>query len=143
MNNPEPSYRMAGIGEVLWDILPDGKQLGGSPMNVVYHCQAAGINSVTVSAVGNDDLGREILLAVSAGGNSTEYIQVNNSKPTGTVSVDLNNGIPDFTIHKDVAWDYITWNENLLKLAKKVDAVAFGSFSSCSGLSAEPLPNCS
>ena len=118
---------MAGIGELLWDLLPKGKQLGGSPMNVVYHCQAAGIKSVVVSAVGSDTLGAEIIKQVKKGGNSTEFIQICNDSPTGTVSVLLNHGIPDFTIHTDVAWDKLQWDNSLAELAKNIDAVAFGS----------------
>ena len=120
-------YKMAGIGELLWDLLPDGKQLGGSPMNVVYHCQAAGIKSVVVSAVGNDPPGNEIIKVVKQKGNSTDFIQRNTDQPTGTVSVKLENGIPDFTIHKDVAWDNIQWDDSLMELARSIDAVAFGS----------------
>ena len=120
-------YRMAGIGEILWDLLPDGRQLGGSPMNVVYHCNAAGINSVVVSAVGRDSNGKEILDLVVKKGNSTRFIQTLDSHPTGTVSVKLDKGIPDFTIHNDVAWDYIPWNDELMELSKSIDAVAFGS----------------
>lgn len=129
MTKPRTEFRMAGIGEILWDLLPDGKQLGGSPMNVVYHCQAAGIKSVVVSAVGSDSLGNEIIEKVRRIGNSTEYIQICTDRPSGTVSVLLNQGIPDFTIHKNVAWDQITWNDSLNKLAENLDAVAFGSLS--------------
>ncbi len=129
MTKPGIKYRMAGIGEILWDLLPDGKQLGGSPMNVVYHCQAAGIKSVVVSAVGSDPLGNEIIEKVRRIGNSTEYIQICTDRPTGTVSVLLNQGIPDFTIHKNVAWDQIKWNDSLKELAGNLDAVAFGSLS--------------
>ena len=127
MTNLETDYRMAGIGELLWDILPDGKQMGGSPMNVVYHCQASGIQSVVISAVGNDSLGDEIIKQVKVGGNSPDFIQISKDKPTGTVSVSLNKGIPDFNIHKDVAWDKLEWNDSLKELAGSLDAVAFGS----------------
>lgn len=127
MIDPENNFQMAGIGEILWDLLPDGRQLGGSPMNVVYHCNAAGIKSVVVSAVGKDKPGKEILEQVNSKGNSTEYIQVSTHYPTGTVTVTLKDGIPDFTIHNNVAWDHIQWNESLRELAENIDAVAFGS----------------
>ncbi len=96
-------------------------------MNVVYHCQASGIKSVVISAVGKDILGTEIIKQVKKGGNSPDFIQISKDKPTGTVSVKLNNGIPDFNIHKDVAWDKIEWNDSLKELAGSLDAVAFGS----------------
>ncbi len=120
---------MAGIGELLWDILPDGRKLGGSPMNVAYHCQAAGIKSAVVSAIGNDKSGSDILEQVQEKEITRDYIQICKSSPTSTVSVTLNQGIPDFTIHPDVAWDEIQWNDNLESLAKSIDAAAFGSLS--------------
>ena len=141
MTEAKPELRMAGIGELLWDLLPDGKQLGGSPMNVVYHCQAAGIKSVVISAVGTDELGNEIIEQVKKGGNSTEYIQISRHLPTGTVSVQLNDGIPDFTIHNDVAWDNIHWNDSLAALAKSVDAVAFGSLAQRDNVSRTSINN--
>ncbi len=121
------TYRMVGIGELLWDLLPEGKQLGGSPMNVVYHCQAAGINSAVISAIGKDALGSEIIDQLTKRSVSTEFVQFHEDKPTGTVTVTLDQGIPDFTIHPDVAWDEIIWNDKLEELAQTVDAVAFGS----------------
>ena len=77
--------------------------------------------------MGADVLGEEILNQVKSGNNSTDFIQINKKKQTGTVSVKLNNGIPDFTIHKDVAWDKIEWDDSLEELANSLDAVAFGS----------------
>lgn len=129
MINQQGKYRMAGIGELLWDILPDGRKLGGSPMNVAYHCQAAGIQSAVISAIGNDNSGSEILEQVQEKEITTDYIQICNNRPTGTVSVKLNQGIPDFTIHPNVAWDEIQWNDKLEELAKSIEATAFGSLS--------------
>ena len=120
---------MAGIGEILWDLLPDGRKLGGSPMNVAYHCQAAGIHSTVISAIGTDALGAEIVEQVRAKKIPTSFIQICPNHPTGTVTVKLNDGIPDFTIHPDVAWDEIQWNVQLEKLADSLDAVAYGSLS--------------
>jgi fructokinase len=139
MTEGDNKYRMAGIGEILWDLLPDGRQLGGSPMNVVYHCNAAGINSVVVSAVGRDSNGKEILDLVCKKGNSTSFIHTLDSHPTGTVSVKLDMGIPDFTIHNDVAWDYIPWSNALLELAENIDAVAFGSLAQRNEVSRETI----
>jgi fructokinase len=141
MTDLETDYRMVGIGEILWDLLPDGKQLGGSPMNVVYHCQAAGIKSVVVSAVGLDPDGDEIINLVKNKGNHTEFIQQLADRPTGTVSVELQDGIPDFTIHKNVAWDKISWNDDLKRLAGTIDAVAFGSLAQRDEVSRTTLRN--
>ena len=103
MTDPTANFLMAGIGELLWDLLPDGKQLGGSPMNVAYHCKAAGINSVVISAIGKDDSGQEILNTIKPYQISCNYIQLKQNYPTGTVTVKLNKGIPDFIIHNNVA----------------------------------------
>lgn len=133
-------YQMVGIGELLWDILPeDGRKLGGSPMNVAYHCQAAGIKSAVVSAIGNDKLGSEIIEKVQEKEITTDYIQICDNSPTGTVSVKLNQGIPDFTIHPDVAWDEIQWNDQLEELAKSIDAAAFGSLSQRNSVSQKTI----
>lgn len=139
MTEQQDKYRMAGIGELLWDILPDGRKLGGSPMNVAYHCQATGIKSVVVSAIGNDKLGSEILEQVQVKEITTDYIQICNDSPTGTVSVKLNQGIPDFTIHPDVAWDEIQWNDKLEELAGSIDAAAFGSLSQRNSVSRQTI----
>jgi len=139
MTDNQDRYRMIGIGELLWDILPDGRKLGGSPMNVAYHCQAAGIKSAVVSAIGSDQLGSEILEQVLKKDITTNLIQICDYRPTGTVSVLLNQGIPDFTIHQDVAWDEIQWNNTLKKLAKSIDAAAFGSLSQRNSISRQTI----
>ncbi|MCK5821811.1 MAG: carbohydrate kinase [Bacteroidales bacterium] len=141
MTERESKYQMAGIGELLWDILPDGRKLGGSPMNVAYHCQAAGIKSAVVSAIGNDKLGSEILEQVQEKEITRDFIQIYDNSPTGTVSVKLNQGIPDFTIHPDVAWDEIQWNKKLEELARSIDAVAFGSLSQRNSVSRQTIQN--
>jgi len=118
---------VAGIGELLWDMLPDGKQLGGAPCNFAFHAAQAGYESIAVSAVGNDKSGEEIRDVVKSLGLQDKFIQTNNH-PTGTVTVVLDkNGHPDYTIHENVAWDNINWSENMELLAAKVDAVCFGS----------------
>jgi len=118
---------VAGVGELLWDLLPDGKQLGGAPCNFAFHAKQAGCDSFVVSAIGNDDPGRELMKTVNHLGISGQYIQQNNF-PTGTVSISLDqNGHPDYTIHEQVAWDHIKWNPQIRELAETLDAVCFGS----------------
>ncbi len=110
MNNKKV---VAGIGELLWDMLPDGKQLGGAPCNFAFHAAQAGCESIAVSAVGNDKSGEEIRAVVNSLEIQDKFIQTN-SYPTGTVTVVLNKkGHPDYTIHENVAWDNINWSENL------------------------------
>lgn len=118
---------VAGIGELLWDVLPSGKKLGGAPCNFAFHAMQAGCSSYPVSAIGKDELGIELKHNLRELGLSNQYLQ-ENEFPTSTVSVNLDeNGSPDFTIHENVAWDHIQWNKNMEKLAKKIDALCFGS----------------
>ncbi len=117
-----------GIGEVLWDIFPEGRQLGGAPFNFACNAQELGAATSMVSCIGNDELGRRITKAVREKGVDDRYIACDADHPTGTVSVKLDpDGNPDFTIHENVAWDFIPWNDDLESLAARCDAVAFGS----------------
>jgi len=119
---------VAGIGELLWDMLPEGKQLGGAPCNFAYHASQAGCESFVVSALGTDEPGKEILDLFGELALDTSCVQQKSDFPTGTVTVSLDtNGIPSYIIHENVAWDHIAWNPSLEALAKEVDAVCFGS----------------
>lgn len=118
---------VAGIGELLWDVLPSGKQPGGAPCNFAFHSMQAGCEGYAVSAIGRDALGEELKHNIYELGISDKYVQ-ENEFPTSTVTVKLDEkGSPDFTIHENVAWDHIRWNKDMLELATKVDAVCFGS----------------
>ena len=118
---------VAGIGELLWDVLPAGKQLGGAPCNFAFHAMQAGCTSYVISAIGNDELGSELKNLIRRLEISNKYIQ-ENEFPTSTVTIELDeNGHPDYTIHENVAWDHIGWNKDLERLAKELDAVCFGS----------------
>ena len=118
---------VAGIGELLWDVLPSGKQLGGAPCNFAFHAMQAGCECFLLSAIGRDDLGNELKDVIRELGLSNQYVQ-ENEFPTSTVTVKLDeNGHPDFTIHENVAWDHIHWKKDMEKLAKELDAVCFGS----------------
>lgn len=117
-----------GLGEILWDLLPSGKVLGGAPANFAYQLNSLGIISYPVSAVGNDDLGDEIINSLNSNSLPTDYIQKNNSYPTGTVEVELDgSGKPVYTIHQNVAWDNVEFDDKLRELAANCDAVCFGS----------------
>ena len=118
--------KVIGIGEILWDLLPEGRQLGGAPTNFAFHAHQLGLQSSIISSVGNDDLGDEILKVI----DNTEIISFIDKveRPTGTVSVQLDkNGVPEYIIHEDVAWDYISPSENALDFAKQSHAVCFGT----------------
>ena len=117
-----------GIGEILWDILPTGKVLGGAPANFAYHLNSLGIRSFPVSAVGNDNLGDEIFKSLRDNFLPTEFIQIKSNYRTGTVDVKLDEyGKPVYTIHQNVAWDNIDFDDQLFALASKCSAVCFGS----------------
>lgn len=118
---------IAGIGELLWDVLPSGKQLGGAPCNFAFHAIQSGCEGFVLSAIGKDYLGEELKKVLLELGLSTHYIQ-ENEFPTSTVTVKVDeNGYPDYLIHEKVAWDHIRWNIDLENLANELDAVCFGS----------------
>ena len=122
------SWNVVGIGEILWDILPSGKQMGGAPANFAFHARALGARSRVISRVGRDALGVEILQRLQALGLTTAEIQVDPSAPTGMVSVELSaDGQPRFTIHEDVAWDRLALEKTALAAVADADAVSFGT----------------
>jgi fructokinase len=128
LRNAKSTKKIVGIGEILWDLLPQGKQLGGAPANFAYHANALGAEGLVVSAIGNEPLGHAVLEELSAKGLGTTYITPLDAFETGTVSVALDTqGVPQYTIHEDVAWDYIPTSPSLLTLANEIDAVCYGS----------------
>lgn len=128
MINSGHKFIVVGLGEILWDLLPDGRQLGGAPANFAYHAEALGAQGIVVSCVGNDKLGKEILDCLERLRLSHEYISVDKDHPTGTVTVEVDEkGKPDYVIHENVAWDFIPLSSGLLDMAVKADAVCFGS----------------
>jgi fructokinase len=132
LNNP----LVVGLGEVLWDLLPTGKQLGGAPANFAYHAKAMGAQAYVVSCVGEDELGDEIQKRIKAIGLSDEYVAVDGEHATGTVTVELDaDGKPTYVIHEDVAWDFIAPRPELIGLASRIDCVCFGSLAQRSPVS--------
>ena len=116
------------IGEILWDLFPAGKQLGGAPANFAWHAAQLGAESRIVTAVGADDLGREIIATLEARGAETSFITRDPDHPTGTVTVALSgSGQPAYTIHENVAWDFIASSTPLLDLARRADCICFGT----------------
>lgn len=116
---------VVGIGEILWDMLPGGKRAGGAPINFVYHAAKMGAKGYAISAVGNDELGREILQELQKN-NISHYITTN-QYATGRVEVELNDGIPAYKIIENVAWDYIPVSEDAAAIIRKADAVCYGT----------------
>jgi fructokinase len=125
---PSKKYEIVGLGEILWDLLPSGKQLGGAPANFTCHAWALGAEARLVSRVGEDALGREIIERWAARGLPTDTIEVDRERPTGTVSVELDDaGQPKYTIHERVAWDRIDADGAALEAVGRADAVCFGT----------------
>jgi len=117
---------VVGLGEILWDCLPQGRKMGGAPANFAYHVSQFGLPSCVVSAVGKDDLGTEIIENLQSKKICFNVPQI--EFPTGTVQVSLDgNGVPKYDICKDVAWDNVPFTDKLLELSKNAIAVSFGS----------------
>jgi fructokinase len=122
------SFKLIGIGEILWDLLPNRRQMGGAPANFACHARALGAESRIVSRVGNDELGRELVQNLEALEVSTDCVEVDATAPTGTVNVDVApDGQPRFIIHENVAWDRISGEGPARRAVAEADAVCFGA----------------
>lgn len=121
-------HLVLGLGEILWDILPGGKKLGGAPANFCYHASCLGADSYMLSGVGDDILGAEILKKLDGLGLRKDYIRVYSGHPTGTVDVVLDDmGIPSYRIHENTAWDNVIFEDGHKNLALAADAICFGT----------------
>lgn len=129
---------VVGMGEALWDVLPEGKKIGGAPANFAYHVSQFGLPSCVVSAIGNDALGKEIIENFTSKGLDQLIEEV--PYPTGTVQVEIDQtGIPLYDIKENVAWDNIPYTEHLDALAKRTKAVCFGSLAQRNVVSRETI----
>jgi fructokinase len=134
------SFRLVGIGEVLWDLLPTGPQLGGAPANFAYHAHALGATASLVTRVGNDDLGKAILERFEQIEIAADTIQVDDIAPTGTVTVALSrDGSPHYIIHKHVAWDHLAVTTAAIDAVRAADAVCFGSLAQRADMSRDAI----
>jgi fructokinase len=126
-----------GLGEVLWDLLPTGRQLGGAPANFAFHAQQLGARGVVVSAIGADMLGDHIEERLQASG-LTSALAIDHEHPTGTVSVKLDaQGVPNYVIHQPVAWDFL--HDHHFPAASAADVVCFGSLAQRSHVSRDSI----
>ena len=117
---------VVGMGEALWDVLPEGKKIGGAPANFAYHVSQFGLKSCVVSAIGDDALGAEILKNFDE--KQLCHLIDTVPYPTGTVQVEIDQaGIPQYEIKENVAWDNIPYTAKLESLAENTRAVCFGS----------------
>ena len=116
------------LGEVLWDLFPDGERFGGAPANFACHAAIQGADVTMLSAVGDDKNGHDAIGILSANGIDVSLMQIIPDAPTGTVGVALdNNGKPTFVIHQGSAWDRLVWNDAIASRIAIVDAIYFGT----------------
>jgi fructokinase len=134
------TYTVVGLGELLWDLFPEGKQLGGAPANFAYMTSLLGDAGIVASRAGNDDLGREAKRRLENLGLRTSSLQSDSAHPTGTVRVQVDpTGQPTFEIAESVAWDFFEWTASWRTLAEGADAVCFGSLAQRSPASRDTI----
>jgi fructokinase len=114
-------------GELLWDLFPDGPRLGGTAANVAYHATQLGERAVLVSRVGNDELGRRAVDALSAKGVDTSLVQVDEQAATGTVGVELDGAEPTYRIATQAAWDRINATPAVLEVLARARVFSYGT----------------
>jgi fructokinase len=133
-------FTTVGLGELLWDVLPNGRQLGGAPANFAYMTSLLGDEGVVASRVGADALGFEAKARLQQLKLNTDSIQVDPARPTGVANVHVDGkGQPTFVIEQPVAWDFFEWAPDWQALALKADAVCFGSLAQRSLQSREAI----
>ena len=134
----ENKRMIVGLGEVLWDVLPEGKKLGGAPANFAYHTGQFGLDTLAISALGEDRLGDETIAAIEEQG--LNYMMPRVPYPTGTVQVTLDDeGIPAYDIKENVAWDNIPFTDEMKAVAQNCRAVCFGSLAQRNVVSRETI----
>jgi fructokinase len=131
-----PRPIVIGLGELLWDLFPNGKQLGGAPANFAYITALLGDSGIVASRVGDDRLGQEALWHLKSCGLDVSRIQRDLSHPTGTVKVEVDSrGQPEYQITENVAWDFMEFSEDWISLARSAHAVCFGSLAQRNSIS--------
>lgn len=121
-------FTAAGIGELLWDVLPGSEELGGAPVNFAYHVNALGATGIPISTIGSDVRGERALRELQTKGVKTSAISFSNLYPTGFVDVHVDNaGVATYRFPDNVAWDYLSINNAARELHNDLDAVCFGS----------------
>ncbi len=135
----EKQFKIVGLGEVLWDVLPTGKELGGAPANFAYISNQLGNRTIIASRVGDDENGKEILQKLEKVGVDISQIQKDAGHRTGTVKVSLQNGQAGYEIAENSAWDFLEFTEDWQDLAQNCDAVCFGSLAQRNSVSRETI----
>jgi fructokinase len=120
-------HLILGIGELLWDIVPNGMRLGGAPANFAVMAARLGNHAAILSRIGRDDLGRQAIGRLDPMPVETGFLQVDQFHETGRVTVSLENGEPHYTIHEPTAWDFLELSDEWVKLVERAHAICFGS----------------
>lgn len=120
-------HLILGLGELLWDALPSGEQLGGAPANFAVMAARLGNHAAILSRIGRDDRGRKAIDMLDPFPVDTSFLQVDPKHETGLVSVELHNGQPEYVIHQPAAWDFLELTDDWVRLAERADALCFGT----------------
>lgn len=118
---------IVGIGELLWDLLHEGRQLGGAPANFTVMSARLGNHGVVASRIGADELGNAARLLLQTTPVDSTFLQTDAAYPTGSVSVTIEDGQPEYVIHEPAAWDFLELTPEWRTLAGSTDAVCFGT----------------
>jgi fructokinase len=120
-------HLILGVGELLWDMLPEGPQLGGAPANFTVMAGRLGDHAAILSRIGRDKLGRNAVNILDPLPVDSGHLQVDPAHDTGRVTVTLNDKQPDYIIHQPAAWDFLELSDEWLQMAERADAICFGS----------------
>ncbi|MBQ4143134.1 MAG: carbohydrate kinase [Thermoguttaceae bacterium] len=132
--------KVAGLGELLWDLFGDERKPGGAPANVAFQLNQLGMDGQIISRVGDDELGNQIVDFLQSMELETAFIQRDSIHPTGTVTVSLDKtGTPSYVIHENTAWDHLALDTKLEKLLPELSAVCFGTLAQRSPVSCETI----
>lgn len=143
MNNIKSLPLVIGLGELLWDCFEDQRRPGGAPANVAFQANQLGCQGTVVTRVGQDELGNELLEFLKQQGLSVDHVQIDESFPTGTVTVQYSDANdPQYTIHEHVAWDHLEYNDDLSVLMQQSQAVCFGTLAQRETDSRETIHQC-
>jgi fructokinase len=133
------SHLVLGLGELLWDVLPEGPRLGGAPANFAVMSGRLGSHAVLLSRIGRDDLGRAALDRLAPLPVDTSFVETDPVHETGRVTVFFQDGQPHYTIHRPAAWDFLELTDQWLQLAERADAICFGSLAQRSAASRQTI----
>ncbi|MGB7267707.1 MAG: carbohydrate kinase [Terracidiphilus sp.] len=120
-------HLILGIGELLWDMLPEGPRLGGAPANFAVMAGRLGDHAAILSRIGRDEMGREAIDRLDPMPVDTSHLEVDPGHQTGQVTVSLSAGEPNYIIHQPAAWDFMELTDDWIQLAERADAICFGS----------------